>query len=433
MRPVSIRVAHRQTGETIAHEFCTSPIRLGRNPLNDLPLPYPFVSGWHAVIRFDDEEARFFDLGSTNGTLIDGRPVAVGETVDFDDPVTLQLGELDLTLTRLDRASAVQPRAPRRAARRGRQGSSDAGVIDTDGPVGGPAVAGTIGGNGSGTVSGTISGTLDPSQTAHVPMRRIHEAMADLRPAHEQLRQARLSFEQRLRARVDELPAHLRQTAEQFMRREFEGSEPGPAAGNASEAAASRALRSLAEALLPEATPPATAVELERFAGCLREVLTACAKGLVELQKGQEQFGQEMGVKAIKEFTPLHVAGSASETLQYLLDFRHGGPQRTQELVGVFADLMIHQMALLGGVAEGARALLDTLDPDAIEREVGGGLSHRKRWNGFVKRHRELSTEDRQWMEVVFGPEFSRAYAQVGGEQRPQPQPLPAEGQMHHG
>ena len=144
----------------------------------------------------------------------------------------------------------------------------------------------------------------------------------------------------------------------------------------------------------------------------------ACAKGLVELQKGQEQFGQEMGVKAIKEFTPLHVAGSASEALQYLLDFRHGGPQRTQELVGVFADLMIHQVALLNGVAEGARALLDTLDPDAIEREVGGGFSHRGRWNGFVKRHRELSSEDRQWMEVVFGPEFSRAYAQVGGEQQ---------------
>ena len=221
MRPVSIHVAHRQTGEAMAHEFRNSPIRLGRNPLNDLALPYPFVSGWHAVIRFDDREARFFDLGSTNGTLIDGRPVAVGETVDFDGPVTLQLGELDLTLARSDRPSGVQSSTPRTPNRRGRQGSSDAGVIDTDGPVRG--TSGTI----SGSIGDASAGTLDPSQTAHVPMQRIHEAMADLRPAHEQLRQARLGFEQRLRARVDELPAHLRQTAEQFMRREFEVDQAG--------------------------------------------------------------------------------------------------------------------------------------------------------------------------------------------------------------
>ena len=37
-----------------------------------------------------------------------------------------------------------------------------------------------------------------------------------------------------------------------------------------------------------------------------------------------------MGVKAIKEFTPLNVAASAKEVLEYLLDFRHGEPNRVQ-------------------------------------------------------------------------------------------------------
>ena len=100
MRPVRIRVTNRETGTVSEHEFATSPVRLGRNPLNDLPLPYSFVSGWHAVIRFDEASARYFDLGSTNGTTLEGRRIGAGESAEFDDPVGLCVGDLDLVLTR---------------------------------------------------------------------------------------------------------------------------------------------------------------------------------------------------------------------------------------------------------------------------------------------------------------------------------------------
>lgn len=72
MAPISITVFDAETGTTSEYSFTKSPVRIGRNPLNDLSLPFPFVSGWHAIVRFDDEAARFFDLGSTNGTLLDG-------------------------------------------------------------------------------------------------------------------------------------------------------------------------------------------------------------------------------------------------------------------------------------------------------------------------------------------------------------------------
>lgn len=406
MWPVRIRVDNRATGESVDHEFRTSPVRIGRNPLNDLPLRYPFVSGWHAVVRFDDAAARFFDLGSTNGTLRDGRRIVAGEEVVIGAPVIVQMGDLDLVMSRPGAHDAPVAPPPAGAAPivPGATGAVHAGVIDTDEPAQ-PATPPTPGG----------------PHTMQVPMGRIHEAMAALRPVHNQMREARLQFEQQLRERVGALPAHVRAAAEQFMRREFEGTgaqQPAPAIGGGN----SSALTALAEQLLPTTAPPASDLEVERFVAGIRDVLEACAKGLVELQKGQEQFGHEMGVKAIKEFTPLNVAASASEALEYLLDFRHGDPHRIQELVGAFADVMIHQVALLNGVAEGARALLMSLDPDEIERRANSTFGRRAqhRWRAFVARHHELSTEDRLWMEIMFGPEFSRAYAEVGGEQRVQ-------------
>ena len=82
---------------------------------------------------------------------------------------------------------------------------------------------------------------------------------------------------------------------------------------------------------------------------------------------------------------------------------------------------MINHVALLNGVAEGSRALLSALDPDEIERRAtrSWGRKDHHRWTTFVARHRELASDDRLWMELVFGPEFARAYAEVGGEQKP--------------
>ena len=66
-----------QNGEPRKVAFVRSPVRLGRNALNDLQIDEGFVSQWHAVIDFDGQETHFRDLGSTNGTLMDGRRLDV--------------------------------------------------------------------------------------------------------------------------------------------------------------------------------------------------------------------------------------------------------------------------------------------------------------------------------------------------------------------
>ena len=61
------------------------PVRLGRNALNDLQLDESFVSQWHGVIRFDEKQTLYLDLGSTNPTLIDGEPVKRNIEVSVTD------------------------------------------------------------------------------------------------------------------------------------------------------------------------------------------------------------------------------------------------------------------------------------------------------------------------------------------------------------
>src|SRR5947207_3607879 len=51
-------------------------IRIGRRPDNDVPLPFPAVSAEHAAIVTVLSDSFLEDLGSTNGTFVNGKPVS---------------------------------------------------------------------------------------------------------------------------------------------------------------------------------------------------------------------------------------------------------------------------------------------------------------------------------------------------------------------
>lgn len=48
---------------------------LGRRPYNDIVLDHLAVSGEHAVVQLSGDDVSVEDLGSTNGTFVNGRPV----------------------------------------------------------------------------------------------------------------------------------------------------------------------------------------------------------------------------------------------------------------------------------------------------------------------------------------------------------------------
>ena len=61
-----------EKGETLA-ELKRERTTIGRDPSNDLVLEDPSVSGFHAVVLNDRGAVSVVDLGSTNGTAMDGK------------------------------------------------------------------------------------------------------------------------------------------------------------------------------------------------------------------------------------------------------------------------------------------------------------------------------------------------------------------------
>jgi type VI secretion system protein ImpI len=113
---------------------------------------------------------------------------------------------------------------------------------------------------------------------------------------------------------------------------------------------------------------------------------------------------------------------TAEELASALLDWRkQRRPESNQAIEWVFADLMIHQMAMMTGVMQGVKSLLAELSPAAIEKALedprrgAGGLQigpfrYKQLWEMYATRHADLAEEDKEAFEVIFGPEFARAY-----------------------
>lgn len=84
---------------------------IGRRPGTDVCLPYAAVSGEHAVIVTSPRGSTIEDLGSTNGTLVNGESIARHKLADAD---RIDIGRQKLVYL-IDPASTV-PNAPKRRA-----------------------------------------------------------------------------------------------------------------------------------------------------------------------------------------------------------------------------------------------------------------------------------------------------------------------------
>ncbi|MBM3882074.1 MAG: FHA domain-containing protein [Verrucomicrobia bacterium] len=76
-------------------ELKRGPNALGRAPANDLLLSDHTVSGYHCELEVTDFSAKVKDLGSTNGTFVQGQRVLEAELKDGHQ---LRLGSLELRL-----------------------------------------------------------------------------------------------------------------------------------------------------------------------------------------------------------------------------------------------------------------------------------------------------------------------------------------------
>ena len=124
---------------------------------------------------------------------------------------------------------------------------------------------------------------------------------------------------------------------------------------------------------------------------------------------------------------PLSAPNDARQVLSYLLDWTVDAQGRVQELASAYADIMIHQVALLNGMVEGVRSLLFQIGPAAIAYELANTPGPKflrsiwpfrsgALWKRYAQRHAELTEEDRQMTKALFGHKFLEAYGGVVGK-----------------
>src|SRR5438874_99632 len=77
-----------------------SSLRIGRGPGNGVALDDSFASAHHAELVDRDGERCLHDLGSRNGTRLNGRPLAPGILVPLQHGDVIQIGKSEVVYLR---------------------------------------------------------------------------------------------------------------------------------------------------------------------------------------------------------------------------------------------------------------------------------------------------------------------------------------------
>src|SRR6266576_1835207 len=93
-------------------ELPSGAIRLGRDPTNDLCFDDASVSSRHCEIIVQDGTVQIRDLGSTNGTFIDGQPITEAVLLPGQ---TLRLGSVEIAFAEAPVHIAIPELAPQEA------------------------------------------------------------------------------------------------------------------------------------------------------------------------------------------------------------------------------------------------------------------------------------------------------------------------------
>jgi len=339
-----IEVVDTDRGARQEFRFARTPVRLGRSTLNDLPLDRNFVSNCHGVIHFDGQRCEFVDLGSTNGTLLDGQRVAKNEPMRITARSVIAIGALELRLRQIDASAASAPNTHASYAFRPSR-------LDQVSPA------------------DAARAPAQPSPPAPARPPQPSTLNDRVAPLYAQYRAGWLSLLSELSKSTD--PSQRAEAAAQLLDRYPELAQEAEFrrwAGTNRSSAAQASPGSLSSPPPASFTLGSDAAQSSRAA----QLIEYFAKAFVELRRGQRQFAKDLALSE-GDKSRLSEIDDAGSLIAYLLD-PTGSPDRLDELSRSYADIMLHQVALLNGVAAGARELLEQLSPVAIARRHAGPL-----------------------------------------------------------
>ncbi len=160
-----------------------------------------------------------------------------------------------------------------------------------------------------------------------------------------------------------------------------------------------------------------TPAEVVWFKDNLRATLDELLLGHRALVDGMSRFEEHMDIQS-QRGEPL--PSSPVELASRLLDWTGSSDLLRQGLRASFAELVMHEVALLNGLMSGVQALLTDLSPARIEKAAverrRGVFGRADPWTAYKRRHSDLADEESARFRVLFGPEFVEEYRQFTRE-----------------
>lgn len=417
MLPLVIKLKNTKSGTNDVYAFDSSPVRIGRNKLNELHVHEDVVSQWHGIFRFGEGYVVFVDLGSTNGTSLNGQRLQRNVEVPLAADSVLSIAHLELRFARV----AVPANAITR-----KQSSffqpNDMSLA------------------GARTVM-FQAGSLAPPKAESADPHMLAEILAGTRGVLDQYNQALAQLAHYTGHYLDQVPADQRPAMLMALREQMPGF------------AKTKEFRKLAlkAGLLPEqigdvdvdawikrvvfgnedAATERGLIDTGRALERVGAILEAFAQALVDLRGGHEQFLQDVGLRLNSDLNGLEGLRSSRAVLGYLLDWSAPDQARLDDLNRVFADVAMHQVGLINGVVEGVRGILTSITPEAMAgapptprsspiREAASsaaglfGGNVKAWWRKYATKHAELEEGDR-FARDLFGKAFSTAYLTIMG------------------
>jgi type VI secretion system protein ImpI len=409
--PVALvaRVIDTQANQSFDVTYERFPIRLGRNQLNDLHIDRPYVSQFHLAIDVKDRQIIVKDLGSTNGTVFGGRRLQRDAPIDITSTPEVTIGPVVIRMQIID----AVPKKP--------QAAKDGTVLDFS------------------EVSGSAAAAWKQQQK---PIKPGAED-AYVRQLQPYLEAYRASWGGVYRVIYDHLPRLGPDVRQNYLKRlameqptiaaeqdfqklsQYYGVDPRMLGEPSPAQAAHAAMVELARTLAPGSKPIEDVESVLTFAKRLRDAMEVFLKCFVSLRDGYQEFEAEVLARDNRPDESDRVASAKDDKeLGNVLLGPQGGNDAPRQLQNIFVDVMSHQVALINGVMEGVRTLLTKLSPKAIEEEVerggkkGGFFANKFEalWKRYEVIHGDYASEQKETFLIIFGPQFSRAYAATAGD-----------------
>lgn len=398
--------------QSVEQTFDGARITIGRGVGNDLVLKDPtrVVSTKHAEIC--DKQGAWIvrDVGSTNGTILNGRKITPRQAYELHPGDLLSVGPYQLAF-----------QAIRQQETRGSNGEAAPPVTaPSDTAATNPERLRYILQRACGEFDGSSGG--DAESHLEAILRRAMQGCdrAGARSALQSLRtmirssigQAGEVWNEAPASKPEALPADLR---EQDGRNRSLGGDQ-------------------ARQVYTELGVPGLSLDPDQMARRIETVLNTLCAGLADAVRGRREFQKEFEVEATRILAwtpnPIKHAESAAEIAAILLDpasCRLTDHEAIAGLREVLQDLTLHQLGLMAGFRECVRGLLKELDPEGIEKVRPGeskgkgigllsGRSIRAEaaaWRRYVETHRRLTDEEVKVFERILAPHFAKGYLAV--------------------